>query len=75
VIDEGSQLRHHLMAAGIVRKYTWRHWRELLEDLYEFSRFCRLAYAPVYVIGIPWLRTGLWGVSFAGLLQILTQLL
>jgi uncharacterized MAPEG superfamily protein len=35
----------------------------------------RLAYAPVYVIGIPWLRTGLWGVSFAGLLQILTQLL
>jgi uncharacterized MAPEG superfamily protein len=35
----------------------------------------RLAYAPVYVIGIPWLRTALWGVSFAGLLQILTQLL
>ena len=35
----------------------------------------RLAYAPVYVIGIPWLRTALWGVSFAGLLQILMQLL
>jgi uncharacterized MAPEG superfamily protein len=35
----------------------------------------RLAYAPVYVIGIPWLRTGVWGVSFAGLLQILSQLL
>jgi len=35
----------------------------------------RLAYAPVYVIGIPWLRTGLWGVSFVGLLQILLQLL
>jgi uncharacterized MAPEG superfamily protein len=35
----------------------------------------RLAYAPVYVIGIPWLRTGLWGVSFVGLLQILQQLL
>jgi len=35
----------------------------------------RLAYAPVYVIGIPWLRTGLWVVSFAGLLQILLQLL
>jgi len=34
----------------------------------------RLAYAPVYVIGIPWLRTGLWGVSFVGLLQILSQL-
>lgn len=35
----------------------------------------RLAYAPVYVIGIPWLRTGLWAVSFGGLLQILSQLL
>ena len=35
----------------------------------------RLAYAPVYVIGIPWLRTGLWAVSFAGLLQILSQIL
>jgi uncharacterized MAPEG superfamily protein len=35
----------------------------------------RLAYAPIYVIGIPWLRTGLWGVSFAGLVQILLQLL
>jgi uncharacterized MAPEG superfamily protein len=34
----------------------------------------RLAYAPVYVIGIPWLRSGLWGVSFVGLLQILLQL-
>ena len=35
----------------------------------------RLAYAPVYVIGIPRLRTALWGVSFVGLLQILFQLL
>ena len=35
----------------------------------------RLAYAPVYVIGIPWLRTALWGISFVGMLQILFQLL
>jgi uncharacterized MAPEG superfamily protein len=35
----------------------------------------RLAYAPVYVIGIPGLRSGVWGVSFAGLLQILSQIL
>ncbi|HZP99856.1 MAG TPA: MAPEG family protein [Reyranella sp.] len=35
----------------------------------------RLAYAPVYIVGIPWLRTALWGVSFAGLLQILLQIL
>ncbi|HEX3653826.1 MAG TPA: MAPEG family protein [Rhizomicrobium sp.] len=37
--------------------------------------WARLAYAPVYVIGIPWLRTGLWGISFVGLLQILSQIL
>jgi len=35
----------------------------------------RLAYAPTYVIGVPWLRTGLWAVSFVGMLQILSQLL
>jgi uncharacterized MAPEG superfamily protein len=35
----------------------------------------RLVYAPVYVIGIPWLRSGVWGISFAGLLQILWQIL
>lgn len=35
----------------------------------------RLAYAPVYVIGIPWLRTGLWAISFMGMLQIFQQLL
>jgi uncharacterized MAPEG superfamily protein len=33
----------------------------------------RLAYSPVYVIGIPWLRTGVWGVSFAGLLNPLAN--
>jgi uncharacterized MAPEG superfamily protein len=35
----------------------------------------RLAYAPVYVVGIPGLRSGLWGVSFAGVLLILSQIL
>src|SRR5215469_10151617 len=28
----------------------------------EFFFWGRLAYAPVYVIGIPWLRTALWAV-------------
>src|SRR6267154_1523060 len=41
VINEGSQLRHHLMAAGIVEKYTRRGGRERLQDVYEPSRFCR----------------------------------
>lgn len=34
----------------------------------------RIAYAVIYVIGIPWLRTIVWGVSFAGLLVMLSQL-
>jgi uncharacterized MAPEG superfamily protein len=37
--------------------------------------WARLAHAPAYVIGVPWLRTALWGISFAGLLQILWQIL
>ena len=35
----------------------------------------RLAYALVYVLGVPWVRTLLWTVSIAGLLVILSQLL
>src|ERR1700730_19087218 len=37
-IDEGSQFRHHLMAAGVVEKHTGRHWRERLQYAHEFSR-------------------------------------
>ena len=36
--------------------------------------WARLAYAVIYVMGIPWLRTLVWGVSFVGLLVILSQL-
>jgi len=34
----------------------------------------RLAYLPVYTIGIPFLRTLLWGVTFAGLLMVVLAL-
>ena len=34
----------------------------------------RLAYAIIYVLGVPWVRTLVWGVSFVGLLVILSQL-
>lgn len=37
--------------------------------------WARLGYAAIYVIGVPGLRTAVWGVSFVGLLQILMQLL
>jgi uncharacterized MAPEG superfamily protein len=32
--------------------------------------FARLAYWPVYLIGIPYLRTGVWGVAVAGMVWI-----
>jgi len=36
--------------------------------------WARLVYAFVYLAGIPWLRTGVWAVSLAGLVVILLQL-
>jgi uncharacterized MAPEG superfamily protein len=36
--------------------------------------WARLVYVPVYLIGIPWVRTGVWAVSVVGLLQIFLQL-
>ena len=34
----------------------------------------RLAYALVYLFGIPWLRTAVWAVSVAGILLVFSQL-
>jgi uncharacterized MAPEG superfamily protein len=36
--------------------------------------FARLAYAVVYLVGIPWLRTLLWALSVVGMILIFVQL-
>ena len=36
--------------------------------------WARVAYVPVYIAGIPWLRTGVWFVSAIGLILIFAQL-
>ena len=36
--------------------------------------WARVAYAVIYVVGLPWLRTAVWGVSVAGLILIFLQL-
>lgn len=36
--------------------------------------YARVAYAVFYIAGLPWLRTGSWLVSIAGILLILAQL-
>ena len=35
--------------------------------------WARLVYAPVYWVGVPWVRTGVWLVSFIGIVMILRQ--
>lgn len=37
--------------------------------------WARLAYAPIYIAGLAWIRTGAWTVSIVGLLLIFLQLL
>jgi uncharacterized MAPEG superfamily protein len=37
--------------------------------------WARVAYAVVYLVGIPWLRTAVWLASVIGLVMILSQVL
>jgi uncharacterized MAPEG superfamily protein len=37
--------------------------------------WARVAYAAVFIAGVPWVRTAVWGVSIVGLLMIFGQLL
>ena len=37
--------------------------------------WARVAYAVIYVAGIPWLRTGVWVLSVVGLAMIFLQLI
>ncbi len=40
----------------------------------ELYFWARLAYLPIYIVGIPYLRTLVWVISFWGLLQVLEAL-
>lgn len=37
--------------------------------------WARVAYSIIYVIGLPWVRTAVWGVSAVGLVLMFLQLL
>jgi len=37
--------------------------------------WARLAYAVVYIAGIPWLRTAVWAVSVVGLVMIFVRVI
>src|SRR5262249_39405034 len=36
--------------------------------------WARVSYAVIYVVGLPWLRTGVWVISMIGLILIFLQL-
>jgi uncharacterized MAPEG superfamily protein len=36
--------------------------------------YARIVYALVYIAGLPWVRTAVWGVSVVGLAMIFLQL-
>lgn len=58
-----------ILIAVIARKTN--NMTELGAQLFLWAR---LIYALVYLVGIPWLRTGIWGVSVIGMLLIFVQL-
>lgn len=41
----------------------------------EVFFFARAAYAVIYLVGIPWLRTVVWGAGLAGMLIVFSRLI
>lgn len=46
-------------------------WTALGAEIFFWSR---LAYAIVYIAGLPWVRTVVWMISVAGIILVFTQL-
>jgi uncharacterized MAPEG superfamily protein len=59
-----------VLAVVIAQKNT--HYTELGTELYFWAR---VAYLPVYMLGIPYLRTLIWALSLIGMLHLLPPLL
>ncbi|WP_303983678.1 MAPEG family protein [Dongia mobilis] len=63
-----------LFAALVLVAHTTNHLNPMTALGAQLFFWGRLAYAIVYVAGIPWIRTGTWAVSMVGLVLILLQL-
>jgi uncharacterized MAPEG superfamily protein len=59
-----------VLAVVIAQKNT--HYTELGATLYFWAR---VAYLPLYLLGIPYLRTLVWALSLIGMLHLLPPLL
>jgi uncharacterized MAPEG superfamily protein len=60
------------LVLGVVLAQKNTHYTELGTELYFWSR---VVYLPVYMLGIPYLRTLVWALSLIGMLHLLTPLL
>jgi uncharacterized MAPEG superfamily protein len=57
---------------AVVLAHKSNAWSALGAQIYFWAR---VVYLPVYVVGIPYLRTLVWAASFWGILQLLEALL
>ncbi len=57
---------------AVVCAHKTNAWSAMGAQVYLWSR---VIYLPVYVVGIPYLRTLVWAASFWGILQVLEALL
>ncbi|MBK8158127.1 MAG: MAPEG family protein [Rhodospirillaceae bacterium] len=64
-----------LFAALVLVAHTTGHLNPMTALGAQLFFWGRLAYAIVYLVGIPWIRTGTWAVSMVGLVLLLLQLL
>ena len=75
VTAEDDTLGAPAVCAGVDQSTLARNLRKCGQSDLKHGAGARLAYVPVYLIGIPRVRTGVWGISVAGLLLILRQVL
>nr|WP_298687927.1 MAPEG family protein [uncultured Dongia sp.] len=63
-----------LFAAVVLVAHATGHLNSMTAVGAQLFFWARLAYAIIYLAGIPWLRTGTWAVSMVGLILIVLQL-
>lgn len=61
-------------AAAVVAALAMQRTGSQVELGAQLYFFARLAYLPIYIIGIPVVRSVVWGVSLAGILLVVFAL-
>ena len=61
-------------AAAVVAALAMQRTGSQVELGAQLYFWARLAYLPIYIIGIPGLRSLVWGISLAGILMVVFAL-